>query len=202
MKHLLHLLLYFSYRRFLIAILTLSALGIPTAWAQAPYPNKPISFIVPYGTSGSSDLRSRQITQKMSVVLKQSFIVENKPGAGGMIGLQAAAKATPDGYTIHLHHMGMATANALYDKLPYDPMTSFEYIGQVVDVPMTLLGRKDLPAKNLQELSSYVKAKDNREAVDITQLNAELKTTVAKIDQLRKDIDAIVAAIEGEEQQA
>jgi tripartite-type tricarboxylate transporter receptor subunit TctC len=85
-------------------------------------------------------------------------VIENKTGAGGTLAAGYVAKAAPDGYTFLIHHNGMATSTALYRKLAYNPMTDFEYIGQVVDVPMTLLGKKDLPAKNLAELVAYVKA--------------------------------------------
>lgn len=83
---------------------------------------------------------------------------EKKLGAGGTLAANFVAKAAPDGYTILIHHNGMATAPALYRKLPFDPLTDFEYVSQPVDVPMTLLGRKDLPPNNLQELITYLKA--------------------------------------------
>ena len=79
-------------------------------------------------------------------------------GAGGTLAAGYVAKAAPDGYTFLIHHNGMSTAPALYRKLAFNPLTVFEYVGQVVDVPMTLLGRKDFPAKNLPELMAYVKA--------------------------------------------
>jgi tripartite-type tricarboxylate transporter receptor subunit TctC len=94
----------------------------------------------------------------MAKSLGQTVLVENKVGAGGTLAAAYVSKANPDGYTFLIHHNGMSTAPALYRKLPYNPLADFEYVSQVVDVPMTLLGRKDLPAKNLQELSSYVKA--------------------------------------------
>jgi tripartite-type tricarboxylate transporter receptor subunit TctC len=94
----------------------------------------------------------------MGALLGQSVVVENKLGAGGTLASGHVAKAAPDGYTLLLHHNGMATSTALYRKLAYNPMTDFEYIGQVVDVPMTLLGRKDFPPKNVPELLTYVKA--------------------------------------------
>jgi tripartite-type tricarboxylate transporter receptor subunit TctC len=101
----------------------------------------------------------------MTRTLGQSVIVENKVGAGGTLAANAVAKGTPDGYTIFLHHNGMATATALYRKLPYNPLADFEYIGQVADVPMTLLARRDFPAANLQELIKYLKA--NREKINL-----------------------------------
>jgi tripartite-type tricarboxylate transporter receptor subunit TctC len=94
----------------------------------------------------------------MSKVLKQQVLIDNSSGAGGTIGAGKTAKASPDGHTILLWHIGMATSPALYRKLPFDPLKSFEFIGVVNDVPMTLLARKGFPAKNLQELIAYVKA--------------------------------------------
>jgi tripartite-type tricarboxylate transporter receptor subunit TctC len=104
----------------------------------------------------------------MGQSLGQTVVVENVAGAGGTIASTKVARAAPDGYTIYIHHMGMATAQALYDKLPYDPMTSFEYIGQVADVPMVLLGKKDLPANNFKELEAYIKANGSK----VTMANA------------------------------
>jgi tripartite-type tricarboxylate transporter receptor subunit TctC len=89
-------------------------------------------------------------------------LVENVVGAGGTIGVTKVARAEPNGYTILLHHMGMATAPALYRKLNFDPLKDFEYIGQVVDVPMTLLARKDFPATTFPELMAYLKANGNK----------------------------------------
>jgi len=94
----------------------------------------------------------------MTKTLGQTVVVENKTGAGGTLAPSYVAKAAPDGYTFLIHHNGMATAPALYRKLAYNPLTDFEYVGQVVDVPMTLVARKDMQAKNLGELVSYVKA--------------------------------------------
>ncbi len=94
----------------------------------------------------------------MGETLGQSIVVENKPGAGGTIAAAYVARAQPDGYTLLVHHTGMATSTALYKNLTYDPLTSFEFIAQVVDVPMTLVGRQDLPPNTLQEAIAYIKA--------------------------------------------
>ena len=94
----------------------------------------------------------------MTKTLGQTVVIENKLGAGGTVAADYVAKAAPDGYTILIHHNGMATAPGLYRKLAYNPMKDFEYVSQVADVPMTLLARKDFPANNLQELIAYTKA--------------------------------------------
>jgi len=98
----------------------------------------------------------------MSKTLKQQVIVENVGGAGGTIAANRVAKAAPDGYTILIHHIGMATAPALYRKLPYNPMTDFEPIGLINEVPMALVAKKDFPAKDLKELIAYVKANKDK----------------------------------------
>jgi tripartite-type tricarboxylate transporter receptor subunit TctC len=143
-------------------------LGSNIASAQKDWPTKSISLVVPFAAGGPTDSIARLIAVPMGQSLGQTVVVENVPGAGGTIASTKVARAAPDGYTIYIHHMGMATAQALYDKLPYDPMTSFEYIGQVADVPMVLLGKKDLPANNFKELEAYIKANGSK----VTMANA------------------------------
>jgi len=134
-------------------------------YAQSNYPNKAITLVVPFSAGGPTDAVARLIAVPMGKELGQTVIVENTVGAGGTIAATRVARANPDGYTIFINHMGMATAPALYKKLPYDPLKDFEYIGQVVDVPMVLLGRKNFPPNNLKELETYIKA--NKEKVTI-----------------------------------
>jgi tripartite-type tricarboxylate transporter receptor subunit TctC len=126
--------------------------------AAQTYPSKSISLVVPFAAGGPTDIVARTLAATMSKSLGQTVVVENRVGAGGTLAAGYVAKANPDGYTFLIHHNGMSTAPALYRKLAYNPMTDFEYVSQVVDVPMTMLGRKDLPAKNMQELSAYVRA--------------------------------------------
>ena len=141
------------------AALTLAAV-LPAA-AQI-FPDKPITMLVPFAAGGPTDVVARLIAIPMGKTLGQTVLVENAPGAGGTIAAAKTARATPNGHTIFLHHMGMATAPALYKKLSFDPLKDFEYIGQVVDVPMTLLGRKDFPANTLPELLTYIKANKDK----------------------------------------
>ncbi|MBB2777010.1 UNVERIFIED_ORG: tripartite-type tricarboxylate transporter receptor subunit TctC [Comamonas terrigena] len=129
------------------------------------WPDKPITLVVPYSAGGPTDVVARLLAVPMGQSLGQTVLVENTVGAGGTIAPTRVAKSKNDGYTILIHHMGMATAPALYKKLPYDPLKDFEYIGQVLDVPMTLLSRKDFPANNFQELQDYVKK--NQEKVSL-----------------------------------
>ncbi len=141
----------------------IALLGIAPLNAQE-YPNKVISMVVPFAAGGPTDTVARLIGVPMTKTLKQQVIVENVGGAGGTIAANRVAKAPPDGYTILIHHIGMSTAPALYRKLPYNPMTDFEPIGLINEVPMTLVAKKDFPAKDLKELIAYVKA--NKEKVN------------------------------------
>src|SRR5450830_1400270 len=171
-----------------VALLALLATG---AQAQS-YPTKPITMVVPFSAGGPTDTLGRTIAQAMTTALKQTVIIENVGGAGGNIGVDRVAKARPDGYTILLHHIGMSTSTALYRKLPYNPLNDFEYIGQVADVPMTLLGKKALPPNNLKELLPYLKA--NRDKV--TYANAGLGAAshlcgLLFMSQIQTDLTAV-----------
>ena len=149
----------FKLKPMLAASLAAFSLG---ALAQAAWPDKPITLIVPFAAGGPTDVVARMIAIPMGKSLGQSVMVENTVGAGGTIAATKVARAAPNGNTIFIHHMGMSTAPALYQKLSFDPLKDFEYIGQVVDVPMTLLARKDFPAANYQELEAYVRVNKNK----------------------------------------
>ena len=122
------------------------------------YPTKTITMIVPFAAGGPTDTVARLVAQSMGTKLKQQIIIENVGGAGGTIGAARVAKAAPDGYTLFLHHIGQSTAPGLYRKLSYNAIDSFEPIGLITDVPMTLVARKDFPAKDMKEFLAYVKA--------------------------------------------
>jgi len=142
----------------LAAALALACLG---AWAQS-YPTRPVTLIVPFAAGGPTDVVARTLGAAMMKTLGQTIVIENKLGAGGTIAANYVAKANPDGYTMFIHHNGMATATGLYRKLPFNPLTDFDYIGQVADVPMTLIARKDFPANNLREFNAYVRANKDK----------------------------------------
>jgi len=126
------------------------------------YPARPVTLVVPFSAGGPTDVVARSIGAAMTKTLNQTVIIENKTGAGGTVAAGYVARAAPDGYTFLIHHNGMATAPALYRKLAYNPLTNFEYVSQVVDVPMTIVGRKDLPAKDFKELLAYLKANGDK----------------------------------------
>jgi tripartite-type tricarboxylate transporter receptor subunit TctC len=143
--------------------LALSALAWACTAAHAQnFPTRPITLVVPFAAGGPTDVVARMMAIPMGKTLGQSVVVENVNGAGGTVGATKVARSAPNGYTIFLHHMGMATSPALYKKLSFDPLADFEYIGQVLDVPMTLIARKDIPANNLQELIAYIKANEKK----------------------------------------
>jgi tripartite-type tricarboxylate transporter receptor subunit TctC len=147
------------------------ALACAAAGASAQnYPTKTITMIVPFAAGGPTDTVARLVAQSMGKTLNQQIIIENVGGAGGTIGAARAAKATPDGHTLFLHHIGQSTAPALYRKLNYNAMDSFEPIGLITDVPMTLIARKDFPAKDFKEVLAYVKANKDK----VTYANAGL----------------------------
>ncbi len=135
----------------------------PTLAQAQDYPTEPINIIVPFSAGGPTDTVTRLVAESMSKTLGQQIIVENVGGAGGTLGASRAAKADPDGYTLLLFHIGMATTATLYRNLPYDPKTAFAPVGLVTEVPMVLIARKDLPPNNLQELITYVK--ENKDTV-------------------------------------
>jgi len=145
-----------------VLIASLAALAAAGVSAQAAWPAKPVSLVVPFAAGGPTDVVARSLAASMSKTLGQTVVVENKLGAGGTVAASFVARAQPDGYTFFIHHNGMATSTALYRKLAYNPLTDFEFVSQAVDVPMTLLARKDFPANNLQELIAYVKANESK----------------------------------------
>lgn len=127
------------------------------------YPSKVITLVVPFSAGGPTDTVARMIAQPMSKTLGQTLIVENIGGAGGTIAAARVARAAPDGYTIFLHHIGHATSATLYKNLGYSVLNDFETIGLVTPVPMTIIAKKDFPAKDIKEFISYVKA--NKEKI-------------------------------------
>ena len=138
-----------------------------TAFAQT-YPERQITRVVPFAAGGPTDTVGRLIAEKMSADLGQQIIVENVGGAGGTLGAGNVASAEADGYTILLHHIGMATSASLYRSLAYNPLEAFEYVGLVTEVPMTIVARKDLEPADFASLVTYVK----ENADTITMANA------------------------------
>jgi tripartite-type tricarboxylate transporter receptor subunit TctC len=126
------------------------------------YPTKSITVVVPFAAGGPTDTLARNLGVVMGPLLKQQIVIDNSAGAGGTIAATKVAKAKPDGYTLLLAHIGMSTAPALYRKLPFDPLNDFEYIGQIADVPMTLVANRNVPANNFKEFLAYAKANKDK----------------------------------------
>ena len=127
--------------------------------AQAAYPDKPITIVVPFAAGGPTDKVARDFAEALRKPLGgATIVIENVGGAGGTLGATKVAKASPDGYTLLLFHIGMSTTPALYRKLGYNALNDFEYLGMINDVPMTLIGKSALPANNYAELAKWLEA--------------------------------------------
>ena len=153
-------------RRF--PMLVLIALAAFAGSASAQYPTHNVTMLVPYAAGGPTDTVARVTAQAMGKPLGQTVVVENRPSAGGILAPETVKNAKPDGYTILIHHIGMATTPALYRQLRFNPLTDFDYIGLINDVPMTIIARQNFPAKDFKEFIAYVKANKDK----ITYANA------------------------------
>ena len=139
--------------------LAFAVAGAPPAVAADAFPSKPVRIVVPFTPGGSTDILARAIGQKLGEAWGQPVIVENKPGAGGNVGVELVAKAPPDGHTIVMGHIGTFAANpALYKALPYDPVKDFAPITLVAMVPNVLVVGPSVKARTLGELVAYAKA--------------------------------------------
>jgi tripartite-type tricarboxylate transporter receptor subunit TctC len=146
------------------------ALAFAASSGAQQYPMKPVTLMVPFAAGGPTDTVARSLAQSMGKHLGQTIVVENVPGAGGTIAPTKLKNANPDGYTLLLAHIGMSTAPALYRSLPFKPLEDFEHVGQVVDVPMTFIAKKDLPPNDLKSLVDYMKKNKDK----VTLANAGL----------------------------
>jgi tripartite-type tricarboxylate transporter receptor subunit TctC len=135
--------------------------GASGVYAQG-YPTRPITMFVPYAAGGPTDTVARVVALAMTKPLGQTVLVENRPSAGGFLAPEQVKNAKPDGYTILIHHIGMATIPALYRNPHFNPLADFEYIGLINDVPMTIIARQNFPAKNFKEFLSYIKANKSK----------------------------------------
>ncbi|MEY2953927.1 MAG: hypothetical protein RLZZ401_2014 [Pseudomonadota bacterium] len=141
----------------LLAFATVTASGLPAAYAQ-DYPSKPVSWVVPFAAGGPTDALARHIAERVARELGQPILIENAPGAGGTVGAAKVARATPDGYTLLVGHMGyMGAAPALYKKLAYDPVKDFEGVLRFPDTPLVLLVRAAHPAQDIAGLIDFGK---------------------------------------------
>ncbi|MFM8588983.1 MAG: tripartite tricarboxylate transporter substrate-binding protein, partial [Limnohabitans sp.] len=129
------------------------------AYAQAFPGSKPVTFVVPFAAGGPTDRVARDLAEAMrKFVPGGNFVVENTAGAGGTIAATKVAKANPDGHTLLVWHIGMAATPALYRKIQYKPLEDFEYLGMINEVPMTLVGKPQLPANTYRDFENYIRA--------------------------------------------
>jgi tripartite-type tricarboxylate transporter receptor subunit TctC len=138
-----------------------AALAAPTAWAQAAdYPSRPVRILVAFTAGGTSDVLARATAQKLTERFKQNFLVDNKPGGGGNIGTEMAARAAPDGYTLIVNSVGpMAVNPTLYPRLNVNPLVDLVPVVQIADVPNVLVVNTTVPAKSIEEFVAFAKTK-------------------------------------------
>lgn len=165
------------------------AAAAPLAHAQSSYPSKPITIIVPFPAGGTTDILARILAQYMNKEFGQSVIVDNRAGAGGNIGAQAAARAAADGYTLFMGTVGTHAINSsLYKKLPYDPIKDFAPLTRVAMVPNLLVAHPSQPFKTVKEMIDYAKANPGKINYGSSgngssiHLSGELFKSLAKVD--------------------
>ena len=171
-------------------VLGAGLLGGTSALAQA-YPTKPVTIIVPFAAGGTTDILARIIGQALTAELGQSVVVDNRAGAGGNIGGQAAAKAAPDGHTLFMGTVGTHAINAsLYKKMPFDPVKDFAPLTRVANVPNLLVANPAQPYKSVKDLIAYAKANPGKVNFGSSgngssiHLSGELFKSLAKVDMV------------------
>ena len=147
-------------RKTLGALAIIAVFGGNSAQAQSDYPSRAITLLVPFAAGGSSDVVMRLVSAKVAESVKQTIIIENRPGGGGNVAAMALKNAPPDGYTLMMGHIGTHAINAsLFAKLPYDPVKDFAPVSLLVSVPNVLLVHPSVPANNVQELVALARAR-------------------------------------------
>jgi tripartite-type tricarboxylate transporter receptor subunit TctC len=142
--------------RLMAAAVACAAIG---AWAQ-PYPAKPIRIIVPFPAAGTADILARVVGQKMTETWGQQVVIDDRPGAGGNIAAELAAKSASDGYTLFLCSVGTHAINqALFGKLPFDPVKDFSAVAYIAGVPNVVVVHPSIPVKSVKELIAFIKAR-------------------------------------------
>ncbi|GAB2487774.1 MAG: tripartite tricarboxylate transporter substrate-binding protein [Comamonas sp.] len=145
-------------------VIAAAAMAATGAQADDAYPSKPITIIVPFTAGGPTDRVARDLAESLRKPLgaKTTIVIDNAAGAGSSIGIAKAARAQPDGYTLLINHIGMATVPNMYRKLSFDVLKDFEYLGIINDVPMTLVGKPALAANNYKELAEWISANKSK----------------------------------------
>jgi tripartite-type tricarboxylate transporter receptor subunit TctC len=148
------------------AVAAAAGLTLAAGSASAAFPEKPITIVVPFPAGGPTDKVARDFAEAVRKHLNNAtVVVDNVGGAGGTLGAAKVAKAAPDGYTLLLFHIGMSTTPTMYRKPGFDALTDFEYLGMINDVPMTLIGRPNLPANSYADLNKWLN--DNKGKINL-----------------------------------
>jgi len=185
-------------------LLTAVAVSAGRVQAQAKYPEKPITLIVPFGPGGIADLTARAVAQAMTATLKQTIVVDNRPSAGSIVGSTAVAQAQPDGYTMLLMSNGNAVSQTLFKKLPFDAVKDFAPVGTLGFFDLAVFVSAESRFKTLREVTAYAKANPGKLTIgtiapgSTQHLSAELFKTVAGIDAVTvpyKGTPAVVTAL-------
>ena len=141
-------------------LLSICLLSLATGASAQAWPAKPVTFIVPFAPGGGTDITARTIAQKLTAKWGQSVVVENRGGAGGLLGADVVAKARPDGYTLLIANVGITSINpALYTRMPYNADTAFTPISLICELPFVLMASPSFPPNSVKELVAYAKAK-------------------------------------------
>jgi tripartite-type tricarboxylate transporter receptor subunit TctC len=151
----------FNRRAFAVGAAMALAFSPQIAAAQN-YPTRPVTLLVPAAAGGPTDTVARLVAESMSRTLGQTVVVENVGGAGGTIGMTRVSTAAPDGYMIAVWHIAHATAPSLYPALKYDVVNDFDHLGRITDVPMTLVSRTGVPAKNVTEVIDWMRKENDK----------------------------------------
>jgi len=142
-----------------LVLMALAAAAAGSAFAQAGYPSKPVRLVVPSSAGGGTDIVARIIAPDLSKRLGQQVVIDNRPGAGTMIGIEVAAKSPPDGYTLLMGLSTLAINSALYKKVPYDPQRDFAPITQAISSASIIVVHPSVPVKTLKELIAFARAR-------------------------------------------
>lgn len=165
------------FRRCLVLLAFVCCLTPLAAWSDA-YPSKPIRLVIPFSSGGATDVVARIVAQKLTEALKQSVVVDSRPGANGIIGTDIVAKAAPDGYTLLASVASAHTLNPSIYKLPYDPLKDFAAVSLVANLPIMVVAHPSLPAKTIQEFVALAKSKPGQinfsSGTSLIQLTGEL----------------------------
>ncbi|WP_077001676.1 tripartite tricarboxylate transporter substrate binding protein [Variovorax sp. KK3] len=152
-----------TFKRRSIAALALAALAPFAVHAQGAYPERPVTIVVPFAPGGGTDIAARLLALKLGEKLKQSFVIDNRTGAGGLVGAEAVAKAKPDAYTLLVGNVGTQAINqSLYPKMPYNPDKAFAPVSLFADLPFALVVNPKVPAKTPKELVALAKAEPDK----------------------------------------